>query len=175
MNRKKEPLYRKYNKTARGFHENHPGGDFRHTRNTKEFKKFKGSHKPIKKTQGGFDYTPLFRFLLSKIGKDWTEVHSEAVSRLDSDKPIFWMVILDVTESDKKFPYINIGESSKWSKLYVDENNTLQKVDENYTANDVWPACDCCTYTFNGKKVSNKYPYHPPSNSADPSKKIFLG
>ena len=28
---------------------------------------------------GAFDYTPLFRFLLSRVGQDWAAVHAEAV------------------------------------------------------------------------------------------------
>jgi len=42
--------------------------------------------------QRGLDYTPLFFFLLSKIGQHWDEVYSEAISRLDRPDPIFWMV-----------------------------------------------------------------------------------
>lgn len=173
MNRSKTPLYRKLNKTARGFHDNHPGGDFKHTRNTKKFKNFDGNHKSIKKTHSGFDYTPLYRFLLSKVGKNWNEIYKEAVSRLDKPEPIFHLV--SKNDSDSK-DYIYCGESSIWSKLFVDENNILQKVNPEFTANDVHPRCDCCTYTFNGKKVSNKYHNEISStNTGDPTKKIFLG
>ena len=50
--------------------------------------------------QNGLDYTPLFRFLLSKVGQDWDAVHSEAVARLDRQEPIYWMVALK--EADKR-------------------------------------------------------------------------
>lgn len=39
----------------------------------------------------GFDYTPLFRFLLSKVGHQWDAIFSEANSRLDRPDPVFWM------------------------------------------------------------------------------------
>lgn len=54
----------------------------------------------------GRDYTPLFRFLLSKVGGDWDAIHAEAVSRLDTPEPIFWLVALN--EADRK-PYVRIG------------------------------------------------------------------
>ena len=82
MNRQKEQLYRKYNKLAIGFHKNDRGGEYKRERSSKEMKNFEGTHKPIGKTQGGYDYTPLFRFLLSKVGQNWDNVFSEAVSRL---------------------------------------------------------------------------------------------
>ncbi|MDP1183677.1 hypothetical protein Q6285_30915, partial [Klebsiella pneumoniae] len=65
----------------------------------------------------GLDYTPLFRFLLSRVGQDWDEVYSEAVARLDLKDPIFWMVALrEMDEQD----YIRAGEASYFSGLKVD-------------------------------------------------------
>ncbi len=154
MNKVKEPLYRKDNKTPYNYRGN-TGGHYRHTRHTKKVEGFEGNRMSMKSgEQRGVDYTPLFRFLLSKIGQDWSKVHSEAVSRLDKPDPIWWMVAID--ESDKK-ERVRIGESSLWSGLYVDENNLLQKVNPNYTVNEVYPSCPCCTCTFNGSVVTNKY------------------
>lgn len=141
----KEPLYRKYNKLARGFHSNSPGGSYRHERNTKELANFEGSHKSINRTNGGYDYTPLFKFLLSRIGQNWDDIFSEAASRLDTKEPIFWLVFLQFKQGEVGF--IRIGESSYYSKLTV-KNGLLVKADP-----DTLPPpkhCTCCTYTFNG-------------------------
>lgn len=35
------------------------------------------------KVKRGLDYTPLFRFLLAKVGMPWNEIHPEAIARLD--------------------------------------------------------------------------------------------
>ncbi|MGB4774294.1 MAG: hypothetical protein WBP45_03920 [Daejeonella sp.] len=62
--------------------------------------------------QRGLDYTPLFRFLLSKVGANWNNVFSEAKARLYKPDPIFWMVAIH--ENDKK-DYFSSGESSYFS------------------------------------------------------------
>jgi hypothetical protein len=74
----KEPLYRKVNTRARGVRHNF-GGEYRWRRGDSEDNRT-GMARGV---QRGLDYTPLFRFLLSRVGDDWDEVHSEAVSRLD--------------------------------------------------------------------------------------------
>jgi len=159
MNRDKKPLYRKENKTPYGFHHNNPGDDFKNIRHTKKMKNFEGNHVGMKSGKNrGLDYTPLYKFLLSKVEKDWDSVHKEAVSRLDRQEPIYHLVALHEHE---KRDFVRMGESSYWSGLYVDENNKLQKVNPNYTINNVYPSCWCCTYTFNGKKVTNKYGIDP--------------
>jgi hypothetical protein len=150
----KEPLYRKVNTTARGVRHDF-GGDYRHDRNTKAEKnseKTRGSMGA--KVNRGLDYTPLFRFLLSKVGKNWTEVHKEAISRLDHEDPIYWMVAIN--EEDKQEDF-RAGESSYYSGLYVDENNILQKVNPELGPESLQPYCGCCTWTFNGKVTPNKY------------------
>jgi hypothetical protein len=163
MNRVKEPLYRKENKLAIGYRGD-IGGDFRHTRNTKKFKRSDnhlsgmGGNK-----QRGVDYTPLFRFLLSKVGEKWDAVYSEAVSRLDREDPIFWMVytedpVVDFHHPDQEMKEsFRAGESSMYSKLMVDENGILQYVNPNLTINDFHKTCHCCTHTFNGKVINNPW------------------
>jgi len=94
------------------------------------------------------DYTPLFKFLLSKVGTDWNEVFSEAKSRLDRQGPIFWIVALHENE---KRDYVRIGESTYFSGLFVDNNGVLQLVNPMLKALDMKPFCSCCTHTFNGK------------------------
>lgn len=142
----KEPLYRKHNKLARGFHHIKPGGDFRHERNSKAMDNFEGSHKSIARSREGYDYTPLFKFLLSKAGQPWDDVFSEAVSRIDKQDPVFWLVDLDFEPGD--CGVVRMGESSCYSKLTV-KDGLLIKADEN--ALPPAKSCTCCTYTFNGK------------------------
>ena len=147
MNKQKSKLYRKVNTKARNVRHNF-GGDFKNSRNKKRetLEQVKGSM--FGKKERGLDYTPLCRFLLSKVGADWNEVFSEAKSRLDKPDPIFWMVAL--TEKDKE-DFIRIGESTYFSGLYVDENGILQLCNPDLKAIDLKPFCDCCTHTFNGK------------------------
>src|SRR5688572_22460461 len=93
----------------------------------------------------GLDYTPLFRFLLSRVGHDWDAVHSEAVSRLDRPEPIFWLVAR--SEAEKK-PFVRCGDHAYYSGLYVDENARLAVVDPTLTVEQMVPTCSCCTHTF---------------------------
>jgi hypothetical protein len=162
-NYNKEPLYRKVNTKARGCH-HRLGTDAKYDRNTKE-----GIQRSMKSgVRRGLDYTPLFKFLLSKVGKKWDEVYQEAQSRLDSEEPIFWMVDLD-REDSRKWPS-NIPEETKkrfngsfpyhnsyYSLLIVDEEGVLQIKDPSLKNQDIVPHCPCCTHTFNGKPLVNKF------------------
>ena len=150
---KKEPLYRKENTRALNYRHNVPGGEFRYERHTKKMQNFEGHKKSMKKKDRGLDYTPLFKFLLSKVGENWDKVYSEAVSRLDKQEPIFWMVAI---HEDNKKNVVRIGENSQYSGLYVDNENLLQLVDPDITINDIYPSCSCCTYSFNGVPLTNK-------------------
>ena len=134
----KSPLYRKVNTRARGVHHVH-GGDYRHTRHTKREDTAGGMHG---RGRRGLDYTPLFRFLLSKVGADWTEVYREATARLDRPDPVFWLVALD--ERDRH-PFVCVGESSYFSGLYVDNDARLQRVDPSLRPERITPSCRCCT------------------------------
>ena len=153
---KKEPLYRKVNTLTRYNHHN-SGGDYRHDRNTKAQKENdefgilhqnrQGMGKSVKR---GLDYTPLFKFLLSKVGKEWTAIHSEAVSRLDKEEPIFWLVAR--TKNDRR-EVVNISENSYYSGLYIDENGILQKVNTHFSNTPSLVCCTCCTHSFNGVPI----------------------
>lgn len=147
MDKEKSKLYRKVNTKAKGVHHKF-GGDFKYSRNKKRetLQQTKGTM--FDKKERGLDYTPLFRFLLSKVGSNWDKVFSEAKSRLDKSEPIFWMVALN---KDEKEDYIRVGESSYFSGLYVDENGILQITNPNLKAINMKPFCSCCTHTFNGK------------------------
>lgn len=144
MKFEKKPLYRKVNTTARGCHHN-KGNNYRYERGKKnpDEKMKHGTHR-------GLDFTPLFKFLLSKVGEDFDKVYSEALSRLDNNKePIFWMIV-DTNEESFR------NENAFFNTLFVDSNNKLQKVNPNLTVNDFTPYCDCCTHTFNGIVIPNK-------------------
>jgi hypothetical protein len=150
MNKRVKPLYRKVNTKARNCYHLF-GSDAKHDRNTKG-----GLKKSMSKgVERGLDYTPLYMFLLSKVGKNWDEVYSEAVSRLKFSDPIFYIV-----KSKDSKPYVLCGESSYYSTLYVDEDNILRKVDPNMTNEKITPSCPCCTHTFNGKPLILPYSTH---------------
>ena len=147
MNRDKKPLYRKVNTKARGVHHDF-GGDFKHSRRKKRdtIEQSKGSMHG--KKERGLDYTPLFRFLLSKVGSKWDDVFSEARSRLDKTDPIYWLVAL---KPEDKEDYVRTGESTYFSGMYVDQEGILQLSNPELGAKDLIPFCNCCTHTFNGK------------------------
>ena len=147
MNREKKPLYRKVNTRARGVRHNF-GGDFKYSRNIKRdsLEQLKGSMHG--KQERGLDYTPLFKFLLSKVGQDWNEIFSEAKSRLNKTEPIYWLVAIN---QDEKQEYVRTGESTYFSGLFIDDNGKLQLVNPELKAKDMMPSCDCCTHTLNGK------------------------
>lgn len=151
MNKEKPKLYRKVNtKTHRVHH--HFGGDFRHSRHQKKEDSITSGKMP--KEQRGLDYTPLFKFLLSKVGKKWDAVFSEAKSRLDKEDPIFWLVALS---EEEKQDFVRVGESTYCSGLFVDENGVLQKCNPDLKASEMTPFCGCCTHTFNGEVFGKKY------------------
>jgi hypothetical protein len=153
MRSEKNPLYRKVNTLARGVH-HHFGGDARHERNIKGAKGSDATHGTMHGTKRrGLDYTPLFRFLLSKVGADWAEVHREAVSRLDQPAPIFWLVALHEHE---RRDVVRVGESTYYSGLYVDDDGKLQKVDPTFGPEHLTILCSCCTHTLNGIRVTGK-------------------
>jgi hypothetical protein len=102
----------------------------------------------------GLDYTPLFRFLLSKVGEDFAQVFREAVSRLDRPDPVFWLVAQ--TDEDKQ-AFVRVEESSYYSGLYVEENGKLALVDPNLRLGDMISRCPCCTHTLNGVAFTQPY------------------
>jgi hypothetical protein len=143
----KEPLYRKINwrtyKVEKHFNKD---SEARHDRNTK-----KGISSKMDSKEHGRDYTPLFKFLLSKINHQWTEVHQEAVFRLDTIEPLFYMVKLNQIDVENCSGYFRIG-NSYFSTLMVDEAGLLQKIKPDFIPNNI-VTCSCCTFTFNGKVI----------------------
>lgn len=154
MKHEKAPLYRRVNTKALRCTHKH-GGDFRNERNTK---RLSGDDAKRGRMQGrsdrGLDYTPLFRFLLSRVGTRWDEVHAEAVARLDREAPIDWLVAR--REEDKQ-ARVRVGESTYFSGLFVDDNGLLQRVDEALSVESLSPSCACCTHTFDGVPFVRKF------------------
>lgn len=131
--------------------EHNSGGDYSNERHTKLEINSEKTHRSMNgKKNRGLDYTPLFKFLLSKVGQDWTEIHSEALSRLDKEEPIYYLVAKNVEEKEE---IVRLGESSFYSGLYIDENNKLQKVNPLADSYMVNVTCKCCTFSFNGAAI----------------------
>lgn len=150
----KKPLYRKVNTRTHGVRHG-DGGEARHERNTKAARRSEAKRGSMhKKHRHGLDYTPLYRFLISKVGQDWDEVRQEAVSRLDSDEPIYRLVASSREEGDA---CVRTGESSYFSGLYIDDDNRLALVDPELTAETMEPFCACCTHTLNGERLTRPY------------------
>lgn len=84
MNKEKKKLFRKVNTTTYGVR-HHFGQNY----NRRDGNQQGDKGKMKRGVERGLDYTPLFRFLLSKVGSDWDSVFSEAKSRLDKTEPIF--------------------------------------------------------------------------------------
>ena len=82
----KKPLYRKANTKAKGYRYNvgKEGSKFKYTRHSKKDNRENvfGSMSGKKR---GLDYTPLYMFLLSKVGKKWDEelTKSEWIKELE--------------------------------------------------------------------------------------------
>jgi hypothetical protein len=150
----REPLFRRENTRARSRHRP-SGGDYRHQRNTKLERISDQTRGPMRShLRHGVDYTPLFRFLLTRVGDDWDTVYGEAASRLDTTDPVFWMV---ARQPHERRDYVRIGESTYYSGLYVDADNRLRVVNPALGPDSLAPFCPCCTHTFNGVRFTRKY------------------
>lgn len=147
---RKEPLFRKMNTQTHGVHR--VTGDYR-TRRAALADSDAGRGGMHGKRRRGLDYTPLFRFLLSRVGSNWDTVYSEAVARLDRPDPIFWLV---ARHEGERREMVRMGESSYYSGLYVDDAGRLQVVNPDLRAKDLVPSCSCCTHTFNGVRFGSR-------------------
>lgn len=159
MKTKKDPLYRKVNTKASGCRHN-KGEKYAYRRNKKNVDE--SMKRGVKR---GLDYTPLFKFLLSSVGKNWDEIYSKVVSRVESKDPIFWMVLeggkpLDIENltilKNTNQSFVRVSENTYFSSLYVDENNLLQKINPKLTIQELHPQCACCTHTLNGIAITNR-------------------
>jgi hypothetical protein len=140
-------LFRSVNTQTHGV-KHRVGGDFRTSRSDKESPETEGSRASMHgKTRRGRDYTPLFKFLISKVGRPWDEVFAEAKSRLDTTEPVFWLVARSEPEQRD---FVRVGESSYFSGMYIDSERLLQLVNPGLKTDDMKPTCTCCTHTLNG-------------------------
>lgn len=149
----KEPLYRKVNTTAHGVSHQH-GGDYRDRRpGGREIGDETQASMGARKRRG-LDYTPLFRFLLSRVGRPWAETYQQAVARLDREEPIFWLVAERPEEARE---IVRVGESSYFSGLYVGDDGLLHRTNPALDETMLEPSCRCCTHTLNGLRFTQSY------------------
>ncbi|WEK21027.1 MAG: hypothetical protein P0Y49_07725 [Candidatus Pedobacter colombiensis] len=147
MNHKK-PLYRKENKVSLSNKYNvSTGSEYRYHRHSKAFLNDDRNHKSMTSGKYGYDYTPLFKFLLSKVGSDWDQIYAEAKARLNDPAPIFWMVAMH--ESERR-NLVRLGESTYYSGLFVNEDGKLTIVNPNVSSYDFPDPYPGETLSFNG-------------------------
>ncbi|OAT78726.1 MULTISPECIES: hypothetical protein [Mangrovibacter] len=148
---KPSKLYRSVNTTTR-HRSNNPGAEYRWERNRKKVgEELQAKRETMHGRQKrGRDYTPLFHFLIKQIGKSWDDIFSEVCGRLDTTKPVFWLVAL---HEHQRRELVCIGESSFYPGLFVDGNGILQQVNPSITGKDVQVTCRCCTHTYIGEPV----------------------
>jgi hypothetical protein len=154
----KEPLYRKENKLALNYRSTSPRVKYRHHRHLHKSNESEDLRCGIGgRKKNGMDYTPLYRFLLSRVGSDWDDVYAEAKARLDRTEPIFYLVALH--EFQRKAT-VRCGDKSYYSGLYVDDDNMLRVVAPEITVDVLWPRCPCCTHSFNGQRFVNQFDWN---------------
>ncbi len=98
-------------------------------------------HVPMRSVKCGRDYTPLYRFLMSKEGYNFDEVYSEAVSRVDNKMRIF-----DIIKTASAFPVVRIGDGTYYHTMYIDKDKILKFVDKSFSIQK---------YFNNGKQENN--------------------
>lgn len=144
-----KPLYRKVNTRARGVHHQY-GGDYRDNRSTLRA----DSTKMSRGKRRGLDYTPLYNFLLKSIGRNWDDIYSDVVARVEDREAIFHIVARNELEIK---PYVCVNEASYYSGLHIDEHGILQITAPDLNESSLEPSCACCTHTFNGIPFVKKY------------------
>lgn len=163
MNSKMKPLYRKVNTTCLGGKIYH-GNNKKYNRGKKESIKEKSKMKSGKQYHG-LDFSPLYGFLRKNVGQNWSKLHSEIIQRIPKhnkqdpleDVVISYNEFLEIEEENlKKEGYFRAGESSYYSKFYIDENDNLQYVCKELSVNNIVLSFSNFTNTFNGKVVHNK-------------------
>lgn len=154
----KKDLYRKVNtKVCRMGLYHDFGSDAKYDRNTK-----KGISKSMKSNKRrGLDFTPLYMFLISKIGQKWDEIYSEAKSRIPASETEALQNLFHTATYYEDHGYKTFGEGTMYSTLVVDENGLLQKSMPELSIEHLYPSCSCCTHTFNGKPLTNKWENNP--------------
>jgi hypothetical protein len=138
MEKRKEKLYRKENKSSLSSHYNVvSGGEYRHERHSKKNKDFENAPRKTSMVSGKFqyDYTPFFRFMIAKVGTNFDAACSEAKPRMDYRffEVLGWIFSgLNPHENDGDNSMFRCGESTTYPRLIVDENGLIQFKDPNY-------------------------------------------
>lgn len=113
---------------------------------------------------GDYDFTPLYKYLLKCVGKDWDAVWKEVYERTDHHVDNIQRMVLNINSHGEvaeihnrytinKWPsYYTAYENAAFQTLYVDENNTLQVVDEH--AKEEWLKYQ---YNYYGKEISDDF------------------
>lgn len=167
-NKKDFLLYRKENrKPSIGRILYKKGSKYKYSRKSKDsimkYKEGFSYKESMKNTKSGnitdgYDYTPLFMFLLKNIGKDFDLILKDINGRINSFEPLYWIVDKTVTreliENGLCLDYVRIGECSSYSRLWIDEENKLQKVNPKLSNRKKW-YCGF-TETHNGKNIGNE-------------------
>lgn len=141
---KKKPLFRKVNTRTHGVR--HGCGALQHRQGVAGAARSEGMRAGLRH---GLDFTPLYKFLLSRVGKPWDEVFSEATARLPEEAAI-WHIV--ARSEHEEAPMIRVDESSYFSGLFIGDDGILAKVDPDLEAKNLRPFCSCCTHTFNGAR-----------------------
>lgn len=145
-----KPLYRRVNTRTRGVRHG-KGGAARWTRNTKPGRTRDSFRQGLRH---GLDYTPLYRFLLSRVDQPFPPTHAEALARLPEEAPIWHLVARPGTPPQD---YVRTGESTYFSGLYVDQDDILRKTDPTIDETTLAPSCACCTHSFNGTPFTRSF------------------
>lgn len=150
---------------------------FRHTRNTKVMigsTITKG--KMRSKNNLGYDITPTVMYLYSKLNNDFDLIYSEINQILNNglhstkikqeilsfiNNIIYKNVIIesnivfDVNKIELS-SFFRCGESSYYDSFFIDTDNKLRLIKE--VTKEVFETnpCTCHTYSYNGKKYTNK-------------------
>lgn len=152
-----KPLYRKVNRKSsyQCRCAEAKGGRFAWARHSKAMRQFDGRHLPMSRATSnylstGYDYTPLFRYLLSRVGDPWDDIYAYVKPRLNTTEPI-WHIVSQPGIPASRGSFFCLGEGSYWSRLWIDDEGRLQRVDP--TQANAEPGCWCHTYSFNGSRI----------------------
>ena len=149
QNNREKMLYRKVNTKARNVH-HHTGEDFKHSRNGKK----EISSKMKQGVKRGLDYTPLYKYLIKQVGKNWDDIYSKVLPRVLDEESIFHIVSKNKETAQD---YCRIGESSYFSGLFINENGVLEITNKEINHSTINPFCACCTHSFNGQLFTQKF------------------
>lgn len=180
MNFKDKQLYRSANKsTYQNTLTEKTAKHFRYTRNTKIMSGSivkRGKMQPNNNL--GYDYTPLIKFLFSRLNQNFDITFSEINLILNNGlhKPkvkteILSMInvlvhkqviindnIVNDNNGNILSSFFRFGEATYYDSFYIDNDNNLKLIKD--ITKEIFEFCDyachCHTHSYNGKKYINK-------------------